>query len=300
MRPLSVRRLSKRFSGFTAVDSIDFDVSRSEIVVIIGANGAGKSTLLKSIAGLYRPTSGHILAFGKEAYELNGPERRRLSFLGENYALYDNLTVMENMRFFSRLYGIDEYAGIAHDLLKDFDADEYAGRKVGELSRGTKQKVAICRCLLNDPELLILDEPAAFLDSSSAELLYRKLDGLARAGSAVLYATQRLEDLYRIGRKMLLIDRGRRLRFGDIDSVVKGIRNIEIEVTLVKMLDAKGLDALSRFNVRTSGNMLMAHVRHINEVPRLISIISGLGGLIINVNSLKQNISEIIKHSRVQ
>ena len=300
MRPLSVRRLTKRFSGFTAVDSIDFDVSRSEIVVIIGANGAGKSTLLKSIAGLYRPTSGHILAFGKEAYALNGPERRRLSFLGENYALYDNLTVMENMRFFSRLYGIDEYAGIAHDLLKEFDADEYAGRKVGELSRGTKQKAAICRCLLNDPELLILDEPAAFLDSSSAELLYRKLDGMARAGSAVLYATQRLEDLYRIGRKMLLIDRGRRLRFGDIGSVVKGIRNIEIEVTLVKMLDAKGLDALSRFNVRTSGNMLMAHVRHINEVPRLISIISGLGGLIINVNSLKQNISEIIKRSRVQ
>ncbi len=261
---------------------------------MIGSNGAGKSTLLKSAAGLYKPTSGKVLAFGKAADALGREERRKISFLGENYALYDNLTVMENMRFFSNLYGVHDFKRKASALLDEFSASEYTERKVGELSRGTKQKVALCRALLNEPQLLILDEPAAFLDSASSELLYKKLNEMAGAGATVLYATQRLEDLFRIGKKMLLIERGRRIMFGDIGKVMRGIRNIAVEVTLVSMLDRRSLGRLSRFNIKVSGNVLLARVRGIREVPSLINSISDLGGLIINVNSLKQNISDIV------
>lgn len=220
--------------------------------------------------------------------------RKRISFLGESYALYDDLTCRENIGFFSRLYNIENHERKLRRLLSDFDALQFIEKKVGTLSRGTKQKIALCRALINEPRLLILDEPAAFLDSSASEGLHRILNGLSKEHVTVLYATQRLEELYRIGKKMLLLDHGVVLRFGDIADVIDELEEIEVEVTLSERLrDRKMLKGYApRF---VSENVLIARVGKISEVPRLVNDISRAGGLIINVNSLKQNINDIIK-----
>lgn len=298
LHAVKVKGLTKRFTDFTALKNVEFNVEKGDSIVILGPNGAGKSTLLKTIAGLYKPTRGAVEIFGKASQDLDTKSRRKISFLGEYYALYDNLTSRENIRFFSKLYNVYDVDRKIYTLLKEMSALEYIDRKVGELSRGTKQKIAICRALINEPELLLLDEPAAFLDADTSERIHKKLKGLSDNGVTILYATQRLEELYKIGNKLMIIDKGRIIRFGEIGSVINRLNKIQVEITVARGLKSKELKLLGRYNARPiSENMLIATVRSINSIPGLLSEVSRAGGLIINVNSLNQNISDIIKKS---
>lgn len=204
MRTVSARSITKKFKGVTALKNVSVTANDSETIVVLGPNGAGKSTLLKIIAGLYKPTSGKVIVLGENAASEDFGVRKEVSFLGENYSLYDNLTAKENLVFFAKLYGLEEKYAAAriNELMEKFDAYPYLNRKVGELSRGTKQKVAVCRALLNDPKVFLLDEPTAFLDAKAAELLHKELRRLEKEGRTILYATQRLDEVYRLGSKI--------------------------------------------------------------------------------------------------
>ena len=296
MQAIEIHKLSKRFPEVNALSNITFEAEEGEFLVIIGPNGAGKSTLLKVIAGLYKPTSGTVKVLGSEIDRISGDLKKRISFLGENYSLYDNLTSYQNMKFFSMLYDVKDFEAKALDLANKFEASEYMGRKVSQLSRGTKQKIALCRALINEPKMLVLDEPSAFLDPRITEILHRNLSELADNGCTILYATQRLEELYRISRKVLLLNRGKAVKFGELKDVISRLTKISVEITTINYLQDSVLEKLFRYNVRRlSANTISANVKRLSEVPKVIASISKLGGDVINVNSVKNNISEIIK-----
>jgi ABC-type multidrug transport system ATPase subunit len=203
-----VKNLFKRFGKTIALNNISFK-STEGVNIILGPNGAGKSTFLRCIIGLYRPSSGSVSVFGRRPY-FDDPVRGRISLLSDNYALYDFLTVRQNLKFFGSLYKLsdEEIYKKSRSILKEMDALKFFDRKVTELSRGTKQKIAFCRAMLNDPDVLLLDEPTAFLDASSSEWIRNFILDYGKKGKTILFVTQKLDEVSRFNSRLMIIRNG--------------------------------------------------------------------------------------------
>ena len=206
---ISVKNLYKKFGKTVALDNISF-TSKEGVNIILGPNGAGKSTFLRCIIGLYKPSSGSVLVYGKRPY-FDDEIRNKMALLSDNYALYDFLTVKQNLRFFGNLYklGDSEIYKKSKKILKEMDALKFFDRKVVELSRGTKQKIAFCRAMLNDPDLLLLDEPTAFLDASSSEWIRNFILDYGRKKKTILFVTQKLDEVSRFNSRLIIMRDGR-------------------------------------------------------------------------------------------
>jgi heme exporter protein A len=169
---VTVRGLRRDYGDRAALDGVGFSLAAGETLVVLGPNGAGKTTLLRILATLLRPTSGEVGVLGcslpREAWKLRG----RVGYLGHEPLLYRDLTGRENLRFHTRLHGIDrESAGARIDeLLAAAGMSRRADERVAELSAGMRQRLAICRCVLHEPALLLLDEPDSNLDADGREL----------------------------------------------------------------------------------------------------------------------------------
>ncbi len=209
MHAIEARRVWKLFGKTEALRGITLSID-SGMNIILWPNGAGKSTLLRCIDGLHRVDHGSIRVNGLDPYTNEGVHEK-LSLLTDNYALYDHLTVIDNLRFFGRLYGMpDSDIRIkSKSLLKEVGALEYSDKKVAALSRGTKQKVAFCRAVLNDPKMILLDEPTAFLDVEASESIRRHLMEKEREGAVVIFVTQKVDEVTRFNANIFIMRNGR-------------------------------------------------------------------------------------------
>jgi heme exporter protein A len=169
---LSLAGLRREYGERTALDGIGLQLGRGETLLVLGPNGAGKTTLLRILATLLRPSGGEVRALGcslpDEAWKLRG----RIGFLGHEPLLYRDLSGRENLRFHARLHGMRGEAGEARieQLLAAVGMERRTEQRVGELSAGMRQRLAIARCVLHEPELLLLDEPDSNLDAEGREL----------------------------------------------------------------------------------------------------------------------------------
>ncbi len=203
-----VENLYKRFGKTVALNNISFK-SIAGVNIILGPNGAGKSTFLRCIIGLYKPTSGSVTVLGKRPY-FDDEVRKKIALLSDNYALYDFLTVRQNLKFFGSLYNLKDIEIYKRStaILKEMDAVKFFDRKVSELSRGTKQKIAFCRAMLNEPDVLLLDEPTAFLDASSSEWIRDFVMRYSKNDKTVLFVTQKLDEVSRFNARLVILRDG--------------------------------------------------------------------------------------------
>jgi ABC-type multidrug transport system ATPase subunit len=175
---IRARKLSKRFGDKRVLENLDFDLPRGGFLVLTGPNGSGKSTLLRICAGLGAPTTGEL--------EIDA-QRRQIGFLGHESLVYRELTALENLDLYGRLYRIPERRERCGAMLERFGLWRDRNERAGTFSRGMLQRLALCRALLHDPDLLLLDEPFDGLDSAGAELLEQEL--AERSNSTALVAT---------------------------------------------------------------------------------------------------------------
>jgi heme exporter protein A len=184
---VAVAGLRRDFGERPALDGVGFELAADETLVVLGPNGAGKTTLLRILATLLRPGGGEVRVLGArlpgEAWKVRG----RIGFLGHEPLLYRDLSGRENLRFQARLHGLRGEAAEARieALLRAVAMDRRGGDRVAELSAGMRQRLAICRCVLHEPELLLLDEPDSNLDAEGRELA-RRLIGPAEGRTRVL------------------------------------------------------------------------------------------------------------------
>jgi heme ABC exporter ATP-binding subunit CcmA len=184
---IRARQLSRRYGDKRVIDRLDLDVARGEFLLLTGPNGSGKTTLLRLVAGLLAPTGGTL--------EVDA-DRAQVGFLGHEPLVYRELTPLENLDLYGRLYRIPERRERIGALLERFGLWDVRSDRVSTFSRGMQQRLGLCRTLLHDPELVVLDEPFNALDAQGVELLERELAGLS--GRTVLLAThepQRVEPL---------------------------------------------------------------------------------------------------------
>jgi len=193
---LSLAGLRRDYGERTALDGVGLRLARGETLLVLGPNGAGKTTLLRILATLLRPSGGEVRALGcslpDEAWKLRG----KIGFLGHEPLLYRDLSGRENLRFHARLHGLTGDAGESRigELLDAVGMERRAEQRVAELSAGMRQRLAICRCVLHRPELLLLDEPDSNLDAEGRELVRALIgSGAGRTRVIVSHDPERFE-----------------------------------------------------------------------------------------------------------
>lgn len=184
--------LVRRFGIQRAVDRVSISLVPGRVLGVFGPNGAGKTTLLKMLAGGLRATSGRLLVDGRPVEDLDRSWRRRIGMVSHQSFLYRHLTVTENLYFYGRLFGLRDLKKRIPDRLRRVGLEDRASEPVGALSRGIRQRVAVARALLHDPDVVLLDEPFTGLDAHAAEVLRGQLKILRDGKRAVVLVTHNL------------------------------------------------------------------------------------------------------------
>lgn len=198
MNILKVINLAKSFRGKIAIDRISFEVSRGEIFGIIGKNGSGKSTIINIIAGFYKKDKGKMYFMGKE---ISYPDIfSRVYILPENPSFYSHLSLIENYKIFSNIYGNEEN----YEILERFKLTPFLKNKINTLSQGIKKKLSLSLCLFNEKELFILDEPFEYLDPEARDFIKNRIRELKQEGKAFLITAHREEDVQLFDRVLIL------------------------------------------------------------------------------------------------
>jgi len=205
---IETRDLTKTFGPRTALRGVSLSVAKGEFVSLLGPNGAGKTTLLRILGTLSRPSSGTVQIAGLDLRSAGEEARRRIGFLSHRTLLYDDLTAEQNLRFYARMYDLDGDSPRLGDLLERVGLGLRRSDLVKTFSRGMKQRLALARAVLHQPELLLLDEPYTGLDPQAVEMLRDLLGELAGEGCAILLTTHRLGRALSMGHRVLVLHRG--------------------------------------------------------------------------------------------
>ncbi len=186
---LEAKGLVRRFSRLRAVDGITFDLQAGELLTIFGPNGAGKTTLLNILAGVMCPDEGQVLLDGNVVVGSERQWRKEFGLVTHQTMLYDRLTAVENLSFYSKLFSLEDSERRIRDALEDLKIKEVADQPVGSLSRGFQQRIALARALLHDPKILLLDEPYIGLDLYASRLLRDLISQLKDGERTVVLVT---------------------------------------------------------------------------------------------------------------
>ncbi len=200
--------LERAYGPVRAIRGVDLTLGAGEVLMVLGPNGAGKTTLLRLLAGLIKPSSGEVRVVGTRLRPGEPESRRPIGFLSHHSLLYDDLTLLENLAFAARLYGLNNPERRAREALAGFGLAERSGDLPRDLSRGLEQRAAIARALLHDPAVLLLDEPFTGLDTGSAQLLRTLLRERCLGGRAVVLVTHHPAEAWELATRVGVLRSG--------------------------------------------------------------------------------------------
>lgn len=217
---LSLENITKYYGKLKAVDSVDISIEENGIIAILGSNGAGKSTIIKMICGLLKPTSGSIRIQETTYDEDPDRIRQQIGYVPEESAMYNDLGVYDYLRFFADLYGVPGKLAEARieEHLRSLHLD-VGNRTIAELSKGMKRKVLIARSLINDPDILIYDEPASGLDPQTAAFILQFMEKLVKEGKTILFSSHNLGHVEQVADRVIIIHKGQKLRDATVDEL---------------------------------------------------------------------------------
>lgn len=238
---VSVKNLKKVFNGFVAVNDVSFEIEKGEILGLLGPNGAGKTTIIHMLLGLTTPTAGDISIFDMELGKNRGEILKEINFSSSYVSMPMSLTIKENLRIFAMLYGVKDREEKINELLRAFEIYDNKDKLVRKLSSGQVTRLCLAKALLNDPKLLLLDEPTASLDPDMADktrtLLKRFRD---ERGLTILYTSHNMKEMEEMSDRIVFLDKGKVIASGRPEDVIKGFDKENLEEVFIKV--ARGME----------------------------------------------------------
>lgn len=221
---IQIQEVTKQFKDkkkyVTALKHVSFSVGKGEVVGLLGENGAGKTTLLRTIATLLTPTEGSVKVAGYDTIKHPNEIKTRIGVLfGGETGLYDRLTARENLQYFALLYGLSKHETKVRidDLARMFGMRDYLDRKVSGFSKGMRQKVAIARTLIHNPDIILFDEPTTGLDITSSNVFRQLVHQLKREGKTIIFSSHIMEEVSLLCDKVAMMHKGELVYHGDIE-----------------------------------------------------------------------------------
>ncbi|HLW48145.1 MAG TPA: ABC transporter ATP-binding protein [bacterium] len=230
---LEVDNLVKDFGGFRAVDRVSFAIPKGRIIGLLGPNGAGKTTTIHMLLGITTPTAGRIVYFGQEFTAHRQACLQRINFASSYNTLQGRITVWQNLSVFGHLYGIRRPDAKIRRWADYFQVTPLLQKRYWDLSTGQRTRVNLIKALLNDPELILMDEPTAALDPDIADKTLSLIEEIRRdAGVSILYTSHRMNEVTRICDEVVFLDRGRIFAQDTPLGLTKRIRSAQLRLTV--------------------------------------------------------------------
>ncbi|SDD76681.1 sodium transport system ATP-binding protein [Paenibacillus sp. UNCCL117] len=240
---IQIESVSKTFpakkEAVQAARSITLEVRQGEVVGLLGENGAGKTTLLRMIATLLEPTEGRIAVAGYDTVKQAMEVKKRIGVLfGGETGLYDRLSARENLEYFAMLYGLSAHETKARidALTVKFGMKDYINRKVGGFSKGMKQKVAIARTLIHDPEVILFDEPTTGLDITSANMFRQLIHQLRGEGKTIIFSSHIMEEIQLLCGSVIMIHKGQMVYNGTLEQLYETEQSKDLNYIMMSRL----------------------------------------------------------------
>lgn len=289
---ITARALVKHYGDFPALDGVTFDLDDAQILGVIGHNGAGKTTLLKIIAGLITPTSGDLVIDGVDVVRRPFDLKENLGYLPEEARLYETMTADAYLSFFGEIYGMSKTAiRTRRDNLLASLALEPEGKKIAELSKGMKRKVAIARSLMHDPGLLIYDEPTSGLDPMTSRSVLDYIKGLREGGKTVIFSAHNLFQVEEACDLVLILRRGRVVAKGTMPELREAFGSITYQIFF--RIPDPATFATSVGYSAYDGRYL-AEARSIDELNRTTAALAADGAAIERIESHYPTLEEML------
>ncbi len=269
---LKLENVRKTYGSLVAVDNLSFSVKNGEIFGLLGENGAGKTTTFRMIMGLLEPDKGKIILDGKKIdYKVTD----KIGFVTEERSLLTKLTVKEMIEYYGVLKGMDE-SDIDKKLdywLEKFEITEYKNKKIKELSKGNQQKIQFISAVINDPKLLILDEPFTGLDPINVNLLKDAVKELQKKGCSIIFSSHQMEYIEDFCEQLIILVHGRAILNGSLDEIKENYakKNIIIKA------DDLDIDAIKKIkgviDVEQKANEVVVHIEDISISKSVFDIV---------------------------
>ena len=227
---IEINNLSKQYRNTLAVKNINFKINKGTIIGLLGPNGCGKSTTIGMMLGLIKPTSGTVIINGQNIENNRTSLLEKMNFISPYVELPKKLTVEENLKVYGRLYGVKNLKDRIYNVMKKLNLTQFITRKTGELSSGQKNRVSLAKALINDPEILLLDEPTASLDPDVGDYIREIIeDFAANKGTTILLASHNMNEVERLCDEVMMMKNGEIIDKGkSIDLIDKhGRKNLE-------------------------------------------------------------------------
>jgi len=227
---IEVNNLAKQFKNALAVDNISFKINKGTILGLLGPNGSGKSTTIGMMLGLIKPTSGTVIINNQNIENNRTSLLEKMNFISPYIELPKRLTVEENLQVYGRLYGVKKLKEKINNLMEKLNLTEFRSRKTGELSSGQKNRVSLAKALINDPEILLLDEPTASLDPDVGDTIRSFIEDFAsNKGTTILLASHNMNEVERLCHEVMMMKDGKIIDKGTSNDLINkhGRKNLE-------------------------------------------------------------------------
>ena len=227
---IEINNLSKQFKNTLAVKNVSFKINKGTIIGLLGPNGCGKSTTIGMMLGLIKPSSGTVIINGQNIERNRTDLLEKMNFISPYIELPKKLSVEENLKVYGRLYGVKNLKDKIYDLMEKLNLIEFRKRKTGELSSGQKNRVSLAKALVNDPEILLLDEPTASLDPDVGDYIRGFIENYASNKNAtILLASHNMNEVERLCYEVMMMKNGEIIDKGKSSDLINkhGRKNLE-------------------------------------------------------------------------
>ena len=236
---IEIKNLSKEYNNILAVKNINFIINKGSIVGLLGPNGCGKTTTIGMMLGLIKPTSGTVFINGQNIENENNRTKilEKVNFISPYVELPKKLTVKENLIVYGKMYGVNNLEDKILDLMKKLNLLDFEKRKTGELSSGQKNRVSLAKALINDPEILLLDEPTASLDPDVGDYIRTYIEDFAsKKGTTILLASHNMNEVERLCGEVMMMKNGQIIDKGTCESLINKHGRKNLEETFLKIV----------------------------------------------------------------
>lgn len=277
---IETQDLSKQFHDFMAVDGVNLSVQSGQILALLGQNGAGKTTTVRMMTALLQPTRGWARVAGYDVVKNGHDVRASVGVLTEQHGLYMRMTAVEYLDFFGQVYNLSPALrkSRSQNLLEYFGLAEASKRRIGEYSKGMRQKLALARAMIHDPGVLLLDEPTSAMDPESARLVRDEIARLKSSSRTIVICSHNLTEVEALADQIAIIYRGKILVQGSLDELKRNVLGLpEYEIRFANAWDTSGLQLPQGVEkISSTATRLKVRVEAPQETnPQMLKALSG-------------------------